>query len=185
MSSIVSFSLLLSACLSYLSSLSVLFIFPLSLSLSLFYSPPLLFSSTLSLLHSLFSCFSLTVTSLSLSYPTLFPSLSLFILFPLSSFHPSLSSLFSSLPLLSDLPPSVSLSPSHFSLYSLYLDLLTRYEQAQELLEMKKLFLLKIIASANPPPPTPEQAQDPSSMKTVSNDGCTKRGRTKLTDKKS
>ena len=61
----------------------------------------------------------------------------------------------------------------HLSLSSLYLDLLTRYEQAQELLEIKKVFLLKIIASASLPPPTPEQV--PSSMEMVSIDGCAKR----------
>ena len=83
-----------------------------------------------------------------------------------------------SLSILIFLPPS--LSPSHLSLSSFYMNLLTRYEQAQELLEMKKIFLLEIIASAFLPPPTPEQAQDPSSMKTVSSDGCTKRGRNKI-----
>ena len=71
----------------------------------------------------------------------------------------------------------------HLSLSSLYLDLLTRYEQAQELLEIKKVFLLKIIASASLPPPTPEQA--PSSMKMVSIDGCAKRGRKKIDGQKS
>ena len=63
---------------------------------------------------------------------------------------------------------SLLLFSSSLSLSSLYLDLLTRYKQAQELLEMKKIFLLKIIASANPPPPTPEQV--PSITKMVSID---------------
>ena len=69
-------------------------------------------------------------------------------------------------------PPSLSLSLSlfHLSLSSLFVDLLTRFEQTRELLEKRKVFLLKIIASAYLPPPTPEQA--PSSTKMVSNDGC-------------
>ena len=78
-----------------------------------------------------------------------------------------------SLPFLSHVPPSFSLSlPPLPGLSSFYLDLLTRYKQAKELLEMKKVFLLKI---------TPEQG--PSSTKMVSNDWCAKRGRNKLTDR--
>ena len=168
--SIVSFFPLLSACLSYLPSLSVLFIlslpfFPLPPSPFLIYFFPLAFpffplsSPLLPFLLFLPLFFSLAVRSFSSLFISFHPFLTLFFFF------------FSPLPfwssfLLLFLPP--------MSLSSLYLDLLTSYEQAQELLEMKKVFLLEIIASANPPPSIPEQA--PSSTKTVSNDGCAKRG---------
>ena len=106
-------------------------------------------------------------------------SLSSFLLSSLSSHSfPPFPTLFSFLLsfFLSNLP--LFFSPSLSSLFSF---LLARYEQTQELLEKRKVFLLKIVASAYLPPPTPGQA--PSSTKSVSNDGCTERGRSKLTRK--
>ena len=173
--SIVSLSPPPSACLSYLPSFSVIFI----LFLSLFYPLPpfLLFFVFFS------SCFSFSSPLLPFLVTSLFLLFSFFLsphFFPFFSHCLLLFLLFS---FLSDLPPSLfsSLPPTSSSLLFIYLHLLTRYEQGRELLEMKKVFLLEIIASACLPPPTPEQAA--SSMKTVSYGRCAKGGRNKLTDK--
>ena len=106
-SSIVFFFPLLSACLSYLPSLSVLFI----LSLPFFPFPPspfLIYFFPLA-----FPFFLYCHLSFPFFYSFLFSFLLLFVLFPLSSFHFilfSLSSSFSSLLFLSDLPSSFSFS---------------------------------------------------------------------------
>ena len=100
-------------------------------------------------------------------------SSSLFYTLPSTLISPHfISSLCHYLLLLSPPSLSLSLSSTSLSLSSLFSDLLTRFEQTRELLEKRKVFLLKIIASAYLPPPTPEQA--PSSTKMVSNDGCAK-----------
>ena len=171
--SIVSLSPPPSAYLFYLPSLSVIFI----LSPLPFVFPPPPPPHPLPTSFSPISHF-LSLSSLLLPFLLFnFFSLLFFLLFPLTSlyFLPfSLSLLFS---FLSDLPPSlfVSLPPTSSSLLFIHLHLPTRYEQARKLLEMKKVSLLKIIASACSPPPTPVQAA--SSMKTVSNYGCAKRAR--------
>ena len=145
-------------------------------SLSFFLPPQLFFCphppfSPLFPLHSVFFLLSLS-SNLPLSFT---PSLSRLLysthFSPLSSpliLFPPFVTIFS----FSLLPRCLSLSLSYLSLSSLFVDLLTRYEQTRELLEKRKVFLLKIIASAYLPPPTPEQA--PSSTKMVSNDGCAK-----------